>query len=256
MSIQFQFNGTTYAIPTTGENDWGNQVTNFLVDVGTNVNIQKEQIQAARTVTGDSTISTSDFGIYVNGTAPVNITLPSAPIGTIYAIRDVSANAKINNITITPAMGQTIDGLPTRVINSNNGGTIIQFAGSNTWRVINESFGVESAISSLTVGGQASVGYLQVLNVATFSTDGTIDPTSAIVRIWHSSAPCTLTLPASFAVGSLMTIKDVDGSLNNGAVTLLCQGSDLLDGQTSYVMRQARSSVTLSKTGTSEWSIL
>jgi hypothetical protein len=93
-------------------------------------------------------------------------------------------------------------------------------------------------------------------NVATFSTSGTITATTSIVRLANFSSGFDLTLPATVAVGSVLTIKDVDGSLVNGLVRLLCQGSDRLEGTAVFPLTQPRSSVTIAKTATNEWSII
>ena len=58
--------------------------------------------------------------------------------GAIKRIKDKAGNAGINNITITPNAGGTIDGAPNYVINTNYGAVTIYSDGSNNWFIISE----------------------------------------------------------------------------------------------------------------------
>lgn len=76
-------------------------------------------------VDDDYTIEKEDYYVGVTDTsAPRTITLPpldSVPLWVEYIVKDESAGAGANNITIDGDGAETIDGAATKVINSNYG---------------------------------------------------------------------------------------------------------------------------------------
>lgn len=91
-----------------------------------------------RIITGSTTLLTTDFVIFVNGSTPLILTLPFAPNdGEVLKIKDVSGAASINNITIN-GNGHTIDGSSTILINTDRGGVELCFDTTlNAWFVMN-----------------------------------------------------------------------------------------------------------------------
>lgn len=93
---------------------------------------------AKKIVTGSTTLLTTDFVVFVNGTAPLTLTLPLSPNdGEVFKIKDVSGSASTKNITIN-GNGHNIDGSSTILINSDRGGVELCFDTTlNAWFVMN-----------------------------------------------------------------------------------------------------------------------
>lgn len=91
-------------------------------------------------VSADLIISPSDTFVYliVDTTATRNITLPLANAvssGRVYLLKDASGQSNTNNITVTAAGSDTIDGGATLTINSNLSTTMLVTNGSDSWFV-------------------------------------------------------------------------------------------------------------------------
>lgn len=68
--------------------------------------------------------------------APRTITLPAAsavPAGKTFTVKDESGAAVTNNITVSRAGSDTIDGATTKVINTNYGGVTLYSDGVSKW---------------------------------------------------------------------------------------------------------------------------
>lgn len=82
-------------------------------------------------------LATDPIYIAVTSTAaPRTITLPAAsgvPAGRTFTIKDESGGAATNNITVTRAGSDTIDGATTKVINTNYGVTTVYSDGTSKW---------------------------------------------------------------------------------------------------------------------------
>lgn len=80
---------------------------------------------------------TSDLFIGVNNTGlvPFSVVLPANPqIGKLYIIKDLSGTAATDNITVT-AVGQTIDGSASAIINTDYGSITLVFDGVE-WSIV------------------------------------------------------------------------------------------------------------------------
>lgn len=81
--------------------------------------------------------SASDVFIGVNNTGlvPFSVVLPANPVtGKFYFIKDVSGTAATDNITVT-AVGHTIDGSASAIINTNYGSITLVFNGIE-WSIV------------------------------------------------------------------------------------------------------------------------
>lgn len=112
----------------------GNSVSDT-VDFG----MGKFQLPVTAVTIGTHTVAASDNLITVNNAGAVAITLPSAAsvaVGKVYIICDISGAAGVNNITISRAGADTINGATSQVINSNYGVLRLVRASSVLWIVI------------------------------------------------------------------------------------------------------------------------
>jgi hypothetical protein len=58
--------------------------------------------------------------------------------GKVIIIKDEAGSAGSNNITITPPLGETIDGASSKVINSNYGMLTLVRNGGGSWFIISK----------------------------------------------------------------------------------------------------------------------
>ena len=129
-------------------------------------------------------------------------------------------------------------------IRDNSGNPAISFDGSANTEVVN----------SLLVGGGV---YKKVRDVG---STGNILTTDYMIRGIQSNNPMTLTLPSkSNNSGQILVIKDMlgnAGSPNNKTITIDGNGSDTIDGSSSYVINTNRGSVTLMCDGINGWMVI
>ncbi len=95
------------------------------------------------TASGAVTVAKSDYVVVVNKAsgAATTVNLPASPAtGRLFYIKDGKGDAGTNNITITPASGN-IDGSATDVINTNYGGALIVYNGTQ-WNVLLSTSGL------------------------------------------------------------------------------------------------------------------
>lgn len=75
------------------------------------------------------------IGVNNTGLVPFSVVLPANPVtGKFYVVKDVSGTAAAFNITVT-AVGHTIDGAASAIINTNFGSITLLFNGVN-WSII------------------------------------------------------------------------------------------------------------------------
>jgi len=75
-----------------------------------------------------TTATSSQYFLGVNVAGPSSIILPTSVVGKVFVVKDVSGNAFTNPITIT-AIGHTIDGQNSYVLNVNYGSITLVFTG-------------------------------------------------------------------------------------------------------------------------------
>ena len=140
MSTQAVFNGVTYSIPEKGEVGWFD-LSDYLYALS-GAATTSSMIYATTKVTATPYTPTStDMAILVNLTIPgaTSIVFPNGTAGRFMLVVDKKGDAATNNITITPAALQTINGTTSYVIRSNNGTAMFQFDDSTSnWILISE----------------------------------------------------------------------------------------------------------------------
>lgn len=133
--------GTPYSVPQTGETNWG-ALTNYLVALSGAQSTTSQKV-AARVVTTTPVIitATTDCAIVVNLTVPgpSTVQLPLGTNGQYFVIADGKGDAGVNNITVLPGLGATINNALSFVINSNQDSiTVLYNASTGNWKVTSQ----------------------------------------------------------------------------------------------------------------------
>ena len=96
-------------------------------------------LPAVLITTATATLSAANPYVQVNRAGAVALTLPAAsatPIGATIVIQDVSGAALVNNITITRAGADTINGAAAAIIMTNYGGVKLWCDGVSAWFIL------------------------------------------------------------------------------------------------------------------------
>lgn len=154
MAISKSYNNLTFSIPEAGEVGWSD-LTFFLTELADAGQTIGKQFGATRTATTtpQNLSATTDHILIMNVASASTVNLPSGQVGQRFIVQDGSGAAATNNITIVPAVGQTIDGNASVAITNNNSSVEVVFAGSNTWRVIGSSTISAPTFTSVTITG-------------------------------------------------------------------------------------------------------
>lgn len=126
----------------------------------------------------------------------------------------------------------------------NNTATLTGASNANSVSVTNGNlyFTNSAGLSvQLTSGGSiiSTPSAVQTVETTSINSNLTIAPADTFVYIivdTTSSRNITLPLASSVAAGRIYIIKDKDGLSNTNPITVNRQGSDLIDGQTSYTI--------------------
>ncbi len=118
--------------PTTNQEYFNKQLEQAVNEIVNRVNINYKKV-----TTSTYDILVDNLFIDVNVGTATTLSLPqNPPIGTNFIVKDSSGSAGTNNITVTPASGNTIQGQANFVINNNFGSLEIIYNGTNQWLVI------------------------------------------------------------------------------------------------------------------------
>lgn len=113
----------------------------------------------------------------------------------------------------------------------------------------------------ITSGGSvvSTPAAVQNFETTSVSSNLVISPADTFVTLYvDTSATRQITLPLAVNVvsGRVYIIKDVSGNALNNPITVVRQGSDLIDGQTSQVLESNYGSWMISGDAASNWHIL
>ncbi len=203
MSQNVTWNGTTYAIPLTGELNWS-ALSAFLIDLGTNAAITQEADQAIRVAltTPVTVAAATDYAVVTDLTTPgaVAVNLPAGVDGQVFVIVDGKGDAGTNNITITPAAG-TIAGSATLVLTHNRQTVMLQYhTGTTDWKVLANTL-YPGTITSADISGTIapSKGGTGIANndAATLTRSGNHALTVTTTGATNVTLPTSGTLVAS-----------------------------------------------------------
>lgn len=186
MAHNVVFAGVTYSIPDTDDTGW-QDLTDFLdalAEKAATTTSQSWQTQIVNT-TPYSILPTDTYvGVNVGSASIVN--LPPGVDGRILVIKDESGNAVANNVVVTPAGGDTINGLTTFNINKALQAIFIVYRNGD-WKIIANGIPSPAIISSLldTASIHLSLnanGILTADVIAQSLTDAYINPSANIAR--------------------------------------------------------------------------
>lgn len=79
------------------------------------------------------TAALTDYYLAVNVAAPSSVSLPAAPVGTVFIIKDISGNASTNSIIVTATTN--IDGAVSALIDTDYGSITVIFNGTE-WNIV------------------------------------------------------------------------------------------------------------------------
>lgn len=110
-------------------------VNSSIINVTNNTIISTLPVVITATSPFLATPSDAFIGVNNTGLVPFSVALPANPVtGKFYIIKDVTGTAAIDNITVT-AVGHTIDGAASAVINTSFGSITLLFDGVE-WSII------------------------------------------------------------------------------------------------------------------------
>jgi len=165
------------------------------------------------TSAGNVTLTNASGYMGITSTAAARtVTLPAASTcgpGQRFWIEDESGSAGTNNITVSRAGSDTINGATTFVINQNYGSILLTCDGTSKFFVIsyypNQSLQTSTSVSS---------------NINLFANN---------VFLVNTSVARTLTLPSPVS-GTTLTIKDATGLCNTNNITVNRFASEQIEG--------------------------
>lgn len=136
MSVTVSFSGSTYSIPTDGDQSWS-ELTDYLVALSSAATTLNMTYNARVATTTPQNILPTDCIVLMNVSGASSAVLPVGVTGQFLGVYDYSGAAATNNITITGSSGQLISSSASYTIASNYGGLLMQFNGT-FWQIISE----------------------------------------------------------------------------------------------------------------------
>ena len=213
----------------------------------------------------------------------MNLTLPvpTVEIGPAWATELVTALNAIDAHDHTNGKGKLI---PVSALNINADLNYFSFSATNLLSIklvpqIAPLTGITNAASIYVVGGNlfytngsgSSVqltngaflapapGSVNSLGLVTVTNDIVISPsdTFSLMSV-DTSVPRSITLPSISVVagGRLFAIKDSTGAAFSNPITLLTNGSDTIDGASSYIIQSGEGCIWVAADGSSNWEII
>ena len=166
----------------------------------------------------------------------LRVQLPSARgSGACVTVKNVAGSS----VKVLAVPGETID----------DGGSVNLLAGV-CYSFLDAEPGAWLIVGGFNVSYIPATGDLNVTQItATYfviSTDQYIEVTA--------TAAMAVSLPAAVGSGRPLTIKKVDGT--NAKITLAPNGTDTIDGATSYIIKQQYVSISLIDAAAGKWEII
>jgi hypothetical protein len=213
----------------------------FFVNTNGNAFVAKV-LQNVRTVTATGAAAATDSVILVDCTAgPVTLTLVPAvqtkqlsSAAASKTLKIIKIDATVNILTITRAGADTINGLVSIVITSQNQQVDLLSDGVSKWFTLPQAWNIGNNVTTVTTAYTVTNGDYKILANAT-------------------GGAFTITLPAASAVppGWEVRIEKTDASGN--AVTISRAGADTIEGATTVSLAAQFNITRLTSDGTSIW---
>lgn len=134
--ITVTFSGSTYNIPTDGDESWP-ELSDYLVALSTAATTVSMQYSCRVATTTPQAVLPTDTIVLMNVASASSAVLPVGVLGQFFGIFDYSGAAKTNNIVVTGSSSQKINADSSYTIASNYGGLLVQFNGT-FWTIISE----------------------------------------------------------------------------------------------------------------------
>ena len=216
--ISVSFSGTTYNIPTDGDESWA-ELSDYLVQLSTAATTLSMQYSARVATTTPQNVLPTDCIVLMNVASLSSAILPVGVTGQFMGVFDFSGAAATNNIVVSGSSSQKINGDLTYTISSNYGGVFLQFNGT-FWQIISESSldillrtvyrQNDTTNASLVEGGVVALSaFASVVNLqaCSFTLTGT-----NVYRFWVSLSDGTGFLcTGNYASADISAISDPSG---------------------------------------------
>lgn len=130
-------NGTNYSIPDVGDEDWGQNVTDYLVALAVIGSLTQSWMNVV--AVSSSPITTISGRTYlVNTSAARTLNLPAPAINAFIIVKDVTGGAAANNITVARNGSEMIDGVAGNKTLARPYGTWIIVSNGTDWYTLNQ----------------------------------------------------------------------------------------------------------------------
>jgi hypothetical protein len=168
---------------------------------------------------------------------------------------DINADLNFANFR-TLNVGSTLYRNNSSVLSGPSNSNSLHVANGNLYFTNNSGIAVQLTNGGSIVSTPAAV---QSLGVTSINANLTIAPSdSFVVIITDTNAPRVITLPlaSSVVAGRLYIIKDKDGLSNDNPISIVAQGSDLIDGSATFNIDSNKAATMIICDGASNWSII
>jgi hypothetical protein len=174
----------------------------------------------------------------VDTSAARAVTLPSAAAvgaGRFYVISDVTGSAVANNITISRAGADTIEGATSHVINVAYGWVILVSDGTSAWSTLSERDATSTRKGRMMLAGDIGGSAASPTVVGLTGVAGTVPLRSSVTKIEFDAAAAGCTLGIADSAGAVvnMTVRaqNAGGANNNGGTVIVAGGTNTGSGR-------------------------
>jgi hypothetical protein len=268
-------NGVNYTIPDVNEEDWGQNVTDYLVALAVIGSLTQSFMNYVSVTTTPVTI-VSGRTYLVDTSVARTLNLPAAALNAFFLVRDKTGSAATNNITIARAGTESIDGTAAnKTLSINKGFWMFMCDGTDWWQISLQDAYIDKYATALTPATPAAVSssltdrlamivyqlkaitgltnWYDVPAVAAVSSSGNMG-TNLTEFVDATSADITRTLPTAVGCsGRVYRVKKTDSGGNS--VIVNTTSSQTIDGALEYTLSVQYECLTVVSDG-ANWQIL
>lgn len=222
-----------------------------LPNVFTQVNTISGIRHKTRTVTSNTALLANDYEVEVDASGgAVIITLPaSSANGQVFRIKKIDGS--LNPVTVTPQLGDLIDGDSSVVIDVQYAGLTIIDAATGAW---DNTFSLPTDValkSQANIFSDINTFTAIRLSTRTITADYTVDPSDFEILVDASGGDVNVTLPQALGTGMSFRAKKIDSSGN--LVTVTAFTGDLIDDSISVSFDEQFASVAVFDAAIGYW---